>query len=98
LCAARRGAPVLGKAIVFARQDVVIGDTSAWLPAVPALPGPPGVLAPRDIPRAGERIPAGQPVCTVFASGDGVAECHAALVERARDVYTALAAWDREVA
>jgi predicted ATP-grasp superfamily ATP-dependent carboligase len=101
LCAARRGAPVLGKAIVFARQDVVIGDTSAWLPAVPvlpALPGPPAVPAPRDIPRAGERIAAGQPVCTVFASADGVAECHAALVERARHVYAALAAWDREVA
>ena len=104
LCAARRGAPVLGKAIVFARRDVVIGDTSAWLPAVPvspalpALPGPPAVPAPRDIPRAGERIAAGQPVCTVFASGDGVAECHAALVERARHVYAALAAWDREVA
>jgi predicted ATP-grasp superfamily ATP-dependent carboligase len=89
LCTARRGAPVLGKAIVFARQDVVIGDTSAWLPAVPAR---------RDIPRAGERIAAGQPVCTVFANGDGMAECHAALVERARHVHAALAAWDREVA
>jgi uncharacterized protein len=98
LYAARRGAPVVGKAIVFARQDVVIGDTSAWLPAVPAPPGPPGVPAPRDIPRAGERIPAGQPVCTVFASGEGVAECHAVLVERARQVYAALAAWDRDVA
>jgi predicted ATP-grasp superfamily ATP-dependent carboligase len=106
LCAARRGAPVLGKAIVFARQDVVIGDTSAWLAAVPALPvlplpalpDPPAVLGPRDIPRAGERIAAGQPVCTVFASGDGVAECHAALVERARHVYAALAVWGREVA
>jgi predicted ATP-grasp superfamily ATP-dependent carboligase len=101
LCAARHGAPVLGKAIVFARQDVVIGDTSAWLravPALPALPGPPAVPVRRDIPRAGERIAAGQPVCTVFAGGDGVAECHAALVERARHVYAALAAWDREVA
>jgi hypothetical protein len=101
LCAARHGAPVLGKAIVFARQDVVIGDTSAWLravPALPALPGPPAVPVRRDIPRAGERIAAGQPVCTVFAGGDGVAECHAALVERARHVYAALAVWGREVA
>jgi len=37
-------------------------------------------------------------VCTVFASGDGVAECHAALVERAQNVYAALAAWSRAVA
>jgi uncharacterized protein len=92
LSAAGCGAQVLGKAVVFARQDVVIGDTSAWLPAAPAPP------ALRDIPRAGERIAGGRPVCTVFASGDGVAECHAALVERARQVYAALAAWDREVA
>ena len=41
LCAAGRGAQVLGKAVVFARQDVVIGDTSAWLPALPAPPALP---------------------------------------------------------
>jgi len=112
-CSARRRAHVVGKAVVFARQDVVIGDTSAWLPAVPAppaLPGPPGPPGPpdppdspdwaalRDIPRAGEHLAAGNPVCTVFASGDSVTSCHAALVERARHVYAALAAWNREVA
>jgi uncharacterized protein len=99
LRAAQRGAThVLGKAVVFARQDVVIGDTSAWLTTVPRPPALPAVPALRDIPRAGEHIAAGRPVCTVFASGDGVAECHAALVERARHVYAVLAAWDREVA
>jgi predicted ATP-grasp superfamily ATP-dependent carboligase len=67
-------------------------------PARPTLPARPALPALRDIPKAGEHIAAGQPVCTVFASGDGVAECHAALVERARHVYAALAAWDREVA
>ena len=40
LCAAQRGARVLGKAVVFARQDVVIGDTSAW-PSCPARPARP---------------------------------------------------------
>jgi predicted ATP-grasp superfamily ATP-dependent carboligase len=95
LCAAQRGADVLGKAVVFARQDVVIGDTSAWLTA---LPGPPALPDLRDIPRAGEHIAAGQPVCTVFASGQSVEECHSALVARARHVYAALAAWHREVA
>lgn len=101
LSAARRGARVVGKAVVFARRDVVVGDTRGWLPAPPAWPAPPGppaLPALRDIPRAGERIAAGQPVCTVFASGNGIAECHAALVERAREVYAALAAWEQEVA
>jgi hypothetical protein len=110
LRAAQRGAQVLGKGVVFARQNVVIGDTRSWLPAAPALPDRPdrpdrpglpalpSLPALRDIPRAGERIAAGQPVCTVFASGDDMAGCHAALVERARHVYAALAAWDREVA
>jgi hypothetical protein len=105
LRAAQRSATaVFGKAVVFARRDVVIGDTSAWLPAVPGLPhrpGPPDLLglpALRDVPRAGEHIAAGRPVCTVFAGGRTVAECHGALVERARHVYAAIAAWDREVA
>jgi predicted ATP-grasp superfamily ATP-dependent carboligase len=52
----------------------------------------------RDIPHRGERIAAGQPVCSVFAAGrDGVA-CHAALVLQAQHVYAALAEWAREVA
>jgi predicted ATP-grasp superfamily ATP-dependent carboligase len=86
---------VFGKAIVFAQQDVEIGDTSAWLPARPARPALPAL---RDVPRAGEHIAVGQPVCTVFAEGQTVSECHDALVERARHVYAALAAWNREVA
>ena len=92
---ARRKTPgTVGKAVVFARRDVVVGDTSSWLPTVP-LPELPPL---RDVPRAGERIAAGSPVCTVFARANDVAECHAALVERARQVYAALAAWEREVA
>ena len=77
-----RGGP-LGKAIVFARSDVVVGDTRSWLedPTV------------RDVPRAGERIRAGAPICTVFAEGRDTAACHAALVRRADLVYADLAAW-----
>jgi predicted ATP-grasp superfamily ATP-dependent carboligase len=74
----------LGKAIVFARGDVVPGDMRAWLddPTV------------RDVPRAGERIAAGSPVCTVFAEGMDAPACHAALVRRADRVYADLAAWN----
>ena len=73
----------LGKAILFARHDVTCGDTHAWL-ADPTV---------RDVPRPGEHIPAGRPVCTVFASGSDDADCYAALVERAARVYDQLESW-----
>jgi uncharacterized protein len=47
-----------GKAIVFAREDVLIGDSLRWLER--------GV---RDVPHPGERIAAGRPICTVLAAG-----------------------------
>jgi predicted ATP-grasp superfamily ATP-dependent carboligase len=77
LARARVGVAARGKAVVFARADMVAGDTRPWLtdPTV------------RDVPRPGERIAAGQPVCTVFAEGIDVAGCHAALAQRAAMVY-----------
>jgi predicted ATP-grasp superfamily ATP-dependent carboligase len=66
-----------GKAIVFARQDVVVGDTTGWLHE-------PDI---RDVPREGEHIAAGQPICTVFAAGTDDSTCHALLVERAARIY-----------
>jgi predicted ATP-grasp superfamily ATP-dependent carboligase len=85
---ARRGAGASGKAVVFARRDVTIGDTRGWI-------GDPTV---RDVPHPGEGIRAGRPVCTVFAQGRDSAACHAALVLRADRVYAELAAWEREIA
>lgn len=74
---ALRGAAAVGKAVVFARRDVVVGDTRGWLddPTV------------RDIPAPGSRIPAGHPICTVFAAARTSAACRAALVRRARRAY-----------
>ena len=63
-----------GKAVVYATSDVLVGDTRPWL-ANPTV---------RDVPRPGLRIAVGQPVCTVFATGAGVAACRDALVTRAR--------------
>jgi predicted ATP-grasp superfamily ATP-dependent carboligase len=73
----------VGKAIVFARHDVACGDTREWLsdPTV------------RDVPHPGEHIPAGRPVCTVFAAGKDAAACHAELVARANGVYATLESW-----
>jgi predicted ATP-grasp superfamily ATP-dependent carboligase len=84
LVRARRGARAVGKAVVFARRDVEVGDTGAWLEDASV----------RDVPHPGEVIHAGRPVCTVFAAGCDGAACHAALVGRAERVYEQLAAWE----
>jgi predicted ATP-grasp superfamily ATP-dependent carboligase len=80
LIEARRGVRAFGKAIVFARHDVTVGDTREWID-----------LGIRDVPHPGEQIQAGRPVCTVFATGRDAFRCHAALVERAERVYADLA-------
>ena len=46
-----------GKAVLFATEDVTIGDSERWLER--------GV---RDVPHPGERIAAGHPICTVVAT------------------------------
>ena len=74
----------VGKAIVFARAAVTIGDTQSWLDD--------GQI--RDVPHPGERMTAGQPVCTVFAAGADADECQSALVRRAADVYEQLGSWE----
>ena len=88
LARARRGAPATGKAVVFARRDVVVGGTRAWLAERDAAAAAGGDL--RDIPREGTRIRAGRPVCTVFGSGRALKECRAELVRRANRVYALL--------
>jgi predicted ATP-grasp superfamily ATP-dependent carboligase len=85
---ARRGAGAVGKAIVFARRDVVAGNTREWL----------SDSTVRDVPWPGEPILRDRPVCTVFAEARDGAACHAALVRRAERIYEQLAAWEREVA
>ena len=83
-----RSASVAGKGILFARRDLIVGDTSGWQTD--------GTI--RDVPHPDERILAGHPVCTVFAAGRNAVECHAALVERADALYEQLARWGRRVA
>jgi predicted ATP-grasp superfamily ATP-dependent carboligase len=70
---------VLGKAVVFARRDVALGETRGWLrdPAI------------ADVPHPGERIPRGRPICTVFATGRNAGACLRALVSKAGAIYRA---------
>jgi len=84
----RRRPGVIGKAIVYARRNVVIGDTSGWLEDESV----------RDIPSPGQRIRRGHPVCTVFAHAPDPAACHAALVRRAGAVYQEIEARERRIA
>ena len=80
LAAARGRGGAVGKAVVYARRDVVVGDTRAWLSDATVA----------DVPHPGERIAAGRPVCTVFAEGADAAACHSALARRAGAVYDAV--------
>ena len=77
LSVARRGGRAVGKAIVFARSDVTMGDTRQWLEDSTV----------RDVPHPGERIAEGHPICTVFAEGPDASACYAALVHRAARIY-----------
>jgi len=75
VCIASEG--VYGKAIVFARKNVVMGDTREWLDDT--------TLA--DIPHPLEKIRRGHPICTVFATGRDADSCYERLVSRAAAVY-----------
>jgi uncharacterized protein len=77
---ARRGLRAVGKAIVYARNDVTVANTREWLKDSDL----------RDVPVPGARIAAGGPVCTVMAAGADAEQCHARLVQRAQRVYGAL--------
>jgi predicted ATP-grasp superfamily ATP-dependent carboligase len=79
---ARRGAGAFGKAVIFAREDVTIGETAAWL----------ADSSVADVPHPGERIAARRPVCTVFAAAPDGAACQAELIQRAERIYAELAA------
>jgi predicted ATP-grasp superfamily ATP-dependent carboligase len=88
---ARRAGVAHGKAVIFARHAVTIGNTREWL----SQNQDQAHARFRDIPRPGERISAGRPVCTVFATGRDASACQGELTERAARVYAQLAAWER---
>ena len=84
LVRARRGAGAVGKAVIYARRDVTVGDTRTWLTKHESI---------RDIPRPGESISSGRPACTILADAPDGPTCHEALVESAGRVYAQLEAW-----
>ena len=81
---ARRDRGAVGKAVIYARGDVTVGETRTWLTKHENI---------RDIPLPGSCIPSGRPVCTIFADGRDALTCHDALVQSASRVYAQLEAW-----
>jgi len=65
-----------GKAIVYARSTVAVGNTPAWITR--------GV---RDVPHPGEVIAKGRPVCTVLAWGPTRAVCQGRLQAEADTIW-----------
>jgi uncharacterized protein len=67
-----------GKAIVYARHDLVVHDPLSWTDAPLA-----------DVPHAGEGIGRGRPICTAFAVAPTAEGCHRELAEAAAQIYRA---------
>ncbi|NPV57758.1 MAG: ATP-grasp domain-containing protein [Anaerolineae bacterium] len=65
-----------GKGILYAHQDVTVGDTGDWQSRSIA-----------DIPHPGESIPAGAPICTLIAQGDDPDNCWQSILKRAKALY-----------
>ncbi|MFW5940537.1 MAG: ATP-grasp domain-containing protein [Chloroflexota bacterium] len=70
-----REAPAAGKAILFTTDNITLGNTTSWRNR--------GL---RDIPYPGERIPAGNPVCTILATAASPEACRQKLEQRAIDL------------
>jgi len=70
---AERRVPAAGKAVLYATEDVTVGDTRDW---------PRRDI--RDVPHPGESIPRGRPVCTLRAAGPSPTACLARLRRQAR--------------
>jgi predicted ATP-grasp superfamily ATP-dependent carboligase len=80
-CTAAEPVRAAGKAVVFATDDVVVGDSERWLER--------GV---RDVPHPGARIAAGRPICTVVTTAASAQDAVAGLEEQAARLRTDLEA------
>lgn len=80
LRAARQASPAYGKAVLYARATVALGDTTAWLDDE----------CIRDVPHPSETIPKGRPICTIFARAPDADACLAALVRQSGEMYATM--------
>ncbi len=78
----------IGKAVLFAPADVRFPPKGPWQDALAGRAGQsPWVMPPyADVPAAGQLIPAGRPILTVFARAASASSCREALRSRAEAV------------
>lgn len=77
---------IIGKAILFARDDLIFPADGPWLAELRS-PKPVQELPSfADIPTAGERIEVGKPILTFFAAADSPSACEDALRQIAADL------------
>lgn len=79
---------VQGKAIVFARHDITVGETRHWV----------GDVSIADVPHPDERIRRGHPICTVFAQARDGSRCRRLLLKRAAAIYRSVESRRRRAA
>ncbi len=80
------GASVVGKAILFAREDVAFSDGGPWREVLRNPPPVEEMADFADLPHPGSAVEEGQPVLTLFARAATVRDCALALQEKAGEV------------
>jgi uncharacterized protein len=78
--------PHIGKAVYFAHHAITFPDSGPWDADLAGEFDPWRLPAFADIPEAGSRIEAGQPVLTVLVSGSSTRECRERLQSRAAEL------------
>ena len=73
----------VGKVIVYADRALQAGDWTRFI----SNPESDSIPYMADIPSPGQSIDAGQPICTIFATASGAAECLRRLLRRAERFY-----------
>jgi predicted ATP-grasp superfamily ATP-dependent carboligase len=79
-------APVVGKAILFARAPLVFPAAGPWTAALHPSEDPRDMPVFADIPHAGEAIRMGRPILTFFARAGSIDACRDALQQIAGDL------------
>jgi predicted ATP-grasp superfamily ATP-dependent carboligase len=79
-------ARLVGKAILFARQPVVMPVAGPWSQDLRSGRSVHELPAFADIPDAGTRTESGHPILTFFTRGDSLAACREQLQQTARDL------------
>jgi predicted ATP-grasp superfamily ATP-dependent carboligase len=77
---------IVGKAILFARESLTFPTDGPWSKTLSNPADIWQIPEFADIPRTGEPIEKGRPICNLFTSASSVAECQERLYTRAADL------------